>query len=46
MGTLVNGPRLRAAAWATAITVSLLALTMVANLAAEALGFDLFALLA
>ena len=44
MGDLVNGPKLRIAAWTTASIVSLLALTMVANLAAQAVGFDLFSL--
>jgi hypothetical protein len=32
--------------WTTAIIVSLLALTMVANLAAQAIGLDLFSLIA
>ena len=45
MGELVNGPRLRIAAWATALIVSALALTMVANLAAQAVGLDLFSLI-
>jgi Mn2+/Fe2+ NRAMP family transporter len=42
MGDLVNGRRLSVVAWATAIVVSLLALTMLASLAAEAVGVDLF----
>ena len=46
MGDLVNGRGLRIVAWTTAVTVSLLALTMLANLGAEALGLDLFALFA
>jgi Mn2+/Fe2+ NRAMP family transporter len=45
MGDLVNGRRLRIVAWVTAVLVSLLALTMLVNLGAEALGTDLFALL-
>jgi Mn2+/Fe2+ NRAMP family transporter len=45
MGDLVNGPKLRIAAWATALIVSALALTMVANLAAQAIGLDLFSLI-
>jgi Mn2+/Fe2+ NRAMP family transporter len=45
MGDLVNGPRLRTVAWATAVIVSLLALMMLVNLGAEALGIDLFATL-
>jgi len=45
MGDLVNGPKLRVAAWATALIVSALALTMVANLAAQAIGLDLFSLI-
>lgn len=45
MGNLVNGPKLRIAAWGTALIVSALALTMVANLAAQAIGLDLFSLI-
>jgi Mn2+/Fe2+ NRAMP family transporter len=44
MGNLANGPKLRIAAWTAALMVSLLALTMVANLAAQAVGLDLFSL--
>jgi Mn2+/Fe2+ NRAMP family transporter len=43
MGDLANGPVLRIVAWATAMTVSLLALAMLANLGADALGLDLSA---
>lgn len=42
MGDLANGPKLRIVAWTTAVIISLLALTMVANLGAQALGLDLF----
>jgi Mn2+/Fe2+ NRAMP family transporter len=42
MGDLVNGPRLKLVAWATAIAVTLLALTMLTSLAAKAIGIDLF----
>ena len=42
MGNLVNGPRLAFVAWTTAIVVSLLAITMLVNLGAEAVGVDLF----
>jgi len=42
MGDLVNGPVLRVVAWTTVIIVSALALTMVASLAAQAVGLDLF----
>jgi Mn2+/Fe2+ NRAMP family transporter len=45
MGDLTNGRGLRLVAWATALVVSLLALTMLVNLGAEALGMDLFSLL-
>jgi Mn2+/Fe2+ NRAMP family transporter len=45
MGDLVNGPGLRIVAWTTAVVVSVLALMMLINLGAEALGLDLFALL-
>jgi Mn2+/Fe2+ NRAMP family transporter len=45
MGDLANGPLLRVMAWTTAAFVSLLALTMLANLAAEGLGLNLFAAL-
>jgi Mn2+/Fe2+ NRAMP family transporter len=43
MGDLANGPILRVVAWATAIVVSLLAVLMLANMGAEALGLNLFA---
>jgi NRAMP (natural resistance-associated macrophage protein)-like metal ion transporter len=42
MGELANGRVRSVLAWATAVGVSLLALTMLASLAAEALGLDLF----
>jgi Mn2+/Fe2+ NRAMP family transporter len=45
MGVLANGPILRIVAWTTAVVVSVLALTMLVNLGAEAVGIDLFALL-
>lgn len=45
MGDLANGPRLRVAAWTTAIVVSALALLMLMNLGAAAFGLDLFALI-
>jgi Mn2+/Fe2+ NRAMP family transporter len=46
MGDLVNGTTLRVVAWATALIVSVLAVLMLVNLSAEAVGLDLFAVLA
>jgi Mn2+/Fe2+ NRAMP family transporter len=46
MGDLANGRALRVVAWATAVVVSLLAIVMLVNLAAEAIGLDLFGMLA
>jgi len=45
MGDLVNGRVRRVLAWTTASVVSVLALTMVASMAAQAVGLDLFGLL-
>ena len=42
MGDLVNGPRLKVVAWTTAVVVSVLAITMLVNLGAEAVGVDPF----
>jgi NRAMP (natural resistance-associated macrophage protein)-like metal ion transporter len=42
MGDLVNGRVRNILGWVTAIAVSVLALTMLASLAAEAVGIDLF----
>jgi Mn2+/Fe2+ NRAMP family transporter len=43
IGDLTNGRGWRIVAWATALVVTLLALTMLVNLGAEALGVNLFA---
>ena len=43
MGNLVNGPRLKVVAWTTAVAVSALAITMLVNLGAEAIGVSLHA---
>ena len=45
MGDLVNGSALRMVAWATALVVSLLAVMMLVNLGADAVGLDLFTML-
>ena len=39
------GRSYRVVAWTTALVISVLALTMVVSLAAQALGYDLFALM-